>query len=210
MTAPYRTAKLTKNDKPLFVGLMSRAFARDPLFLYIFGDSEVDRKANSRMTAFLSFIFDSSFMLHEEIVGVFEHERLLGAYVVEKPSASKLMNVIGGLLLIGRLVPLLFRISSPPLGLLNAYMRITRSAAPSVPHHYLIMIGVEPEAQGKGIGGTLLLHLLHAANADQLSQGILLDTENKENVAWYRKNGFLLHRETQLHDVPVYCMLYRK
>jgi ribosomal protein S18 acetylase RimI-like enzyme len=188
---------------------MSRAFARDPLFLHLFGDSELDSRARRRVAAFVSFMFDKSFLPHEEVWGVFENESLLGTYLVEKPQASKL-NVKGLLFLILRLVPLFFQISRRALNLLNSYMRVTRSAAPSLTHHYLIMIGVTPEAQGKGIGKALLQHLLNTVHTDQKSHGVALDTENKENVHLYQRFGFTLCSETQINDLPVYCMFHPK
>ncbi|WP_246469444.1 GNAT family N-acetyltransferase [Cohnella nanjingensis] len=204
-------SKLSKSDKAFFVALMSKAFSRDPLFLYLFGDSELDNTARSRVKSFVSFMFDKSFLLHEEVWGCFENESLLGAYIVEKPRANQLQRIWGGLLLIGRLVPLLFRMSGRTLHLLNAYMRVTRSSsAPPSAHHYLIMIGVEPEIQGKGVGKALLNHLLNRVNADKTSLGVALDTENKENVYLYRRFGFALSRETSFDRLPVYCMFYQK
>ncbi|BBH23439.1 hypothetical protein Back11_47840 [Paenibacillus baekrokdamisoli] len=162
------------------------------------------------MKAFVSFMFDKSFLLHEEVWGAFENESLLGTYVVEKPHTSKLQNMGGGLLLIGRFIPLIVQMPGKTLSLLNSYMRITRSAAPLLAHHYLIMIGVNPKAQGKGIGKALLQHLLNTVNADNKSQGVALDTENKENVNLYRRFGFTLSREVQFDNLPVYCMFFQK
>ncbi|MGQ5527498.1 GNAT family N-acetyltransferase [Bacillus sp. CGMCC 1.60114] len=210
MSAPYRISKLTKREKPLFVSLMSKAFAKDPLFLHVFGDSEIDRKARNSVTAFVSFMFDKSFMLNEEVWGLYENKNLLGVYTVEKPQPSRLQNITGGALLIGRLIPLFFQLSGKTLGLLNSYMRVTRSFAPKMAHHYLIMIGVNPENQGKGIGKALLQHLLHTVHTDNKSQGVALDTENAENVSLYRRFGFALSGETQIDMVPVYCMFYQK
>ncbi|MEQ7052887.1 GNAT family N-acetyltransferase [Paenibacillaceae sp. P-4] len=209
MSTPYRVSKLAKSDKASFVKLMSGAFARDPLFLHLFGDSEFDSKASSGVTAFVTFLFEKSFLLHEEVWGYFENENLLGAYIVEKPQASMLQKM-KGVLLIAKLIPLLFQLSGSTLHLLNSYMRVTRSAAPPCAHHYLIMIGVKPGEQGKGIGKALLHHLLDKMNADVTSQGVALDTENKENVDLYRRFGFALSRETQFDHVPVFCMLYQK
>ncbi|MBP1975096.1 GNAT family N-acetyltransferase [Cohnella thailandensis] len=162
------------------------------------------------MTAFVSFMFDKSFLLHEEALGFFENEILLGAYVVEKPRADMLRSIRGGLLLIGRVLPLMFRLSWQTLRLLNGYMRVTKSAVPPRMHHYLIMIGVEPESQGKGVGKALLNHLLTTVSADRYSLGIALDTENEENIKIYRRFGFALSRETKFNDLPVYCMFYKK
>ncbi|MGG4495356.1 GNAT family N-acetyltransferase [Brevibacillus reuszeri] len=210
MRAPYRIAKLTKSDKHLFVSLMSKSFAGDPLFLHVFGDFEQDKKARSSVTAFVSFLFDKSFMLNEEVWGYYEKENLLGAYIVEQPQAGKLQMMVGGLLLIGRLIPLFFQLPRKALNLLNSYMRVTRSFAPPITHYYLVMIGVKQEAQRKGIGKTLLHHLMHTVQLDKTSHGIALDTENEDNVNLYRRFGFALNVETRVGDVPVYCMFYQK
>ncbi|MGG4441685.1 GNAT family N-acetyltransferase [Brevibacillus fortis] len=178
--------------------------------MYVFGDSQLDSKARKSVTAFLSFLFDKSFLLHEEVWGIFDNDSLLGTYVVEKPQTSKLPNIKGGFLLIGMLIPLVFQLSGKTLLLLNSYMRITRTAAPSWKHHYLIMIGVKPEAQGKGVGKTMMQHLFQTTQDDPESQGIALDTEKEENVALYQKLGFTLREQTKIDNVPVYCMVYQK
>ncbi|QOS81842.1 GNAT family N-acetyltransferase [Paenibacillus sp. JNUCC31] len=210
MSTPYTIARLTKSDKPSFVFVLSKAFARDPLFLYLFGDSEMDEKARSRVIAFVSFMFDKAFLVSEEVWGLFENECLLGAYIVEKPEKNKLQNMKEGFLLMGRFIPLFFQMSVKSLWLLNSYMRVTRSAAPRLSHHYLIMIGVIPKSQGKGIGKSLLMHLMKTINGDTHSQGIALDTENQENVNMYCKWGFTLNKEIHIDNLRVYCMFYHK
>ncbi|MFF2889296.1 GNAT family N-acetyltransferase [Paenibacillus sp. NPDC057967] len=189
---------------------MSRAFAQDPLFLHLFGNSQLDQRAKNKVTAFVSFMFDKSFFCNEEVWGIFENESLLGTYLIEKPQLNKLQNIKGVFFAIMYSILWSTRISGKTLNLLNSYMRITRSAAPSLTHHYLVMIGVKPEAQGKGLGTAMLLHLLNMVNEDDTSQGVALDTENKENIKLYRRFGFTLSRETQVNHVPVYCMFYQK
>lgn len=154
-------------------------------------------------------MFDKSFLLNEEIWGFFENEILLGTFIVEKPGISKLKRLKGAFLLIGRLLPMLFQLPVKTLSLLNSYMRITRAAAPSSPHHYLVMIGVNPEVQGMGIGTAMLRHLLQVANSDNKSHGIALDTENKENVNLYQRLGFALRHEKNINALTVYCMFYQ-
>ncbi|ANY67662.1 GNAT family N-acetyltransferase [Paenibacillus sp. BIHB 4019] len=210
MSHSYHVVRLAKSDKKSFLSVMGSAFAKDPLFIYIFGDPKLDNRARKSTQAFLSFIFDKTFLLNEEIWGIYKKESLLGAYVIETPHKSKLQQINGGLLLLGRLLPLLTRISRKSLGQLNAYMRVTRTAAPALPHHYLIMIGVKPDAQGTGIGKALLLHVLETALADDYSHGVALDTENDDNVNLYRRFAFALSQELQIGHLPVYCMFYKK
>ncbi|WP_286926444.1 MULTISPECIES: GNAT family N-acetyltransferase [Lysinibacillus] len=210
MNNSLKILRLTKADKSSFVTLMSQAFAQDPLFLHVFGNSLHNNEASSRVEVFVSFMFDKSFLLNEELWGVFENERLLGTYIVETPSSSKFQKVLGGLLVLGKLFSLLIQLPFKTLGLLNTYMRVTRASAPLYPHHYLIMIGVTPEAQGEGIGKALLHHLLANVRADSESQGVALDTENKGNVDLYRRFGFELNKEISFDELPVYCMNYKK
>lgn len=210
MSDSYTISRLTKSDKDFFVSLISRAFARDPLFLHLFGDSTLNSEARRRVAAFVSFLFDKSLMLHEEVWGYWEGERLSGAYIVEKPNASKRQIMRSALLMTARLVPLLFQLSGKTLRRLNSYMRATRAAAPPLTHHYLIMIGVQPEEQGKGIGKALLHHLLSMAVEDKESHGVALDTESENNADMYRRFGFSLSKKTQIDTLPVYCMFFEK
>lgn len=209
MSAGYSVNKLVPSDKSAFVHVMSRAFAHDPLFMHAFGNSEADEKARRRAEAFVSFMFDKSQLLGEEVWGVFDNGSLAGAYVVETPHSGRL-GLGRGLRLAGNLLRLMWRISGRSLNFLNNYMRITRSAAPPWKHHYLIMIGVAPEAQGKGLGAALLKHLLNKADTDPFSWGVALDTENRHNVPLYRKFGFNLSQLEHIGDLPVYCMASSK
>jgi len=56
------------------------------------------------------------------------------------------------------------------------------------PHWYLLALGVAPEFQRQGIGGSLLEPVLRKAN----QHGLLcyLDTESEANVAFYAKREF--------------------
>lgn len=209
MSAVNSVNKLVPSDKSAFVNVMSRAFARDPLFLHAFGNSEADEKARRRAVAFVSFMFDKSQMLGEEVWGVFDNGSLAGAYIVETPHSGRL-GFGRGLRLAGKLLPLMWRISGRSLNFLNNYMRVTRSAAPPWKHYYLIMIGVAPEAQGRGLGAALLGHLLNKADTDPFSRGVALDTENLHNLPMYRKFEFHLSQIEHIGDLPVYCMAYSK
>jgi ribosomal protein S18 acetylase RimI-like enzyme len=55
-------------------------------------------------------------------------------------------------------------------------------------HWYLWALGVEPAAQGQGIGSSLLQPVLSRADAEGLP--CYLETETERNVAFYRRHGF--------------------
>ena len=68
-----------------------------------------------------------------------------------------------------------------------------RTDAMADPHWYLAGIGVEPSAQGRGIGTALLEPGVTAAAAAGVPAVLL--TNNEANIAFYEKNGFHVVRE---------------
>jgi ribosomal protein S18 acetylase RimI-like enzyme len=56
------------------------------------------------------------------------------------------------------------------------------------PHWYLWVLGVDPGAQGQGIGGKLVAPVLDRADRD--GTPCYLETETEWNVAFYRRRGF--------------------
>ena len=56
------------------------------------------------------------------------------------------------------------------------------------PHWYLWVLGVDPDAQGQGIGGRLLKPVL--ARADESGTACYLETETESNVGFYERRGF--------------------
>jgi ribosomal protein S18 acetylase RimI-like enzyme len=55
-------------------------------------------------------------------------------------------------------------------------------------HYYLRAIGVDPDAQARGIGTSLVVPVL--AMADARGVGCFLQTATSENVSWYERFGF--------------------
>jgi GNAT superfamily N-acetyltransferase len=56
------------------------------------------------------------------------------------------------------------------------------------PHWYLSVLGVEPEVQGRGIGGLLIRPILERCDAAGLPA--YLETQKQRNVPFYERHGF--------------------
>jgi ribosomal protein S18 acetylase RimI-like enzyme len=76
------------------------------------------------------------------------------------------------------------------------------------PHWYLMVLGVDPPHQGKGVGGTLMAPALACADGDGLR--CYLETSKERNVNFYRKHGFEVHTEHDLEDGPRVWMMIRE
>lgn len=64
------------------------------------------------------------------------------------------------------------------------------------PHWYLHLLGVRPEAQGKGLSRAVLRPMFDAADGDRVP--IFLETATETNVAIYKRMGFELLGFTEL------------
>jgi ribosomal protein S18 acetylase RimI-like enzyme len=79
---------------------------------------------------------------------------------------------------------------------------------PEEAHWYLAMIGVEPMAQGKGVGAALMRH--GVARCDRERALAYLETANPRNVPLYRRFGFEVIGEIQVGAGPRMVPMLRR
>ena len=65
----------------------------------------------------------------------------------------------------------------------------------SVPHWYLLGLGVSPECQGQGIGGSLIEPILK--QADEQGLPCYLETDTSGAVRFYQRRGFEILRTSE-------------
>ena len=95
------------------------------------------------------------------------------------------------------------------MGRLLRYIDVDRKEyqkKPTMPHYYLVFLGVRPEHQGKGLGSQLLKHTLNWL--DETGLPAYLENSNKENTPLYEKHGFELFDEFKLNNgsLTEWCM----
>jgi GNAT superfamily N-acetyltransferase len=72
---------------------------------------------------------------------------------------------------------------------------------------YLAFMGVEPAAQGRGIGGQLLTAVLTQADRDGIPA--YLEASSPENQRLYQRHGFRTVRELAVADSPTIYAMWR-
>ena len=76
---------------------------------------------------------------------------------------------------------------------------------PAEPCWHLTFMGVDPSAQGRGVGSALLAAVLTRADRDHTSA--YLEASSPENRRLYERHGFLTMRELSVSDCPpIYAM----
>jgi ribosomal protein S18 acetylase RimI-like enzyme len=76
---------------------------------------------------------------------------------------------------------------------------------PQEPHWHLGPVGVERHLQGQGIGGALLRAFCQ--RVDALQAMAYLETDKRENVAFYERFGFQLKAEEPVLETPNWFMV---
>ena len=172
--------------------LLGRAFAADPFIAYLLPD------ARRRRWVFPPFF--RTVMHHAVALGTAwaseDGGRLIGAAVWFPPDASSASQFLrirtaANTAMVRCLFP---RASSRLFGAFSSLGELH----PEAPHWYLAFIGVEPGAQGRGVGRSLLEPTL--ARADREGTICYLETPFEQTHPFYRRHGFEITAE--LHPIP--------
>ncbi len=79
---------------------------------------------------------------------------------------------------------------------------------PDEPHWYLPLVGVEPNAQGNGLGGALMRHAI--TRCDREGALAYLESSNPRNISLYERHGFEALGEIQVGDGPLVTPMLRQ
>jgi ribosomal protein S18 acetylase RimI-like enzyme len=174
------------------VAVLAAAFVSNPLHMAAFGPQRLDQNRTFFRIGLRHMFIGKSFVaLVDDAVC---------AYVHFKPSPICLPSPDE--------IPLVATTLLKPLG--DAIPRVVEWFArwchldPEEPHVHLGPIGVRPEAQGKGVGTTLMNRYIEHLKRENLAG--YLETDRVENVLFYEKFGFVVQREENLIGAPTWYM----
>jgi ribosomal protein S18 acetylase RimI-like enzyme len=184
-------------------GLLARAFHADPTYALAIPDPD-------RRTHVLAWLFHKVVRYALLYGQVYTTPQLEGVACWLPPGRTKLT--------LGRLVR--SGLYATPLKMgwgayrrFDTYMgyadQLHHSHAPA-PHWYLWAVGVDPQSQGKGIGGRLIEPVLARASAD--GTACYLETGVQRNIRFYERYGFQVVGAGQVpgQGLQVWAMLQRQ
>jgi ribosomal protein S18 acetylase RimI-like enzyme len=94
------------------------------------------------------------------------------------------------------------------LGDLLATFEKMDQSHPGEAHWYLPQIGVEPNAQGRGLGAALMRHAL--ARCDRERMPAYLEASKPQNIPFYQRYGFEVIGEIQIGAAPLVTPMLRR
>jgi ribosomal protein S18 acetylase RimI-like enzyme len=190
---PATIRKLTPADADQAVEVLARAFEDDPFATWFV---RADERHAEGMRAFFALA------LHRLTFPFGE------CYVTEGVEGAALWNPPGtwnlGFLEKMRLLPQFARASSARR-LLEVFLKTNplTAAHPHDPHWYLFILGVDPPAQGRGLGRALLAPVLERCDAERLPA--YLETAKERNLGFYQSLGFAV---VGRHAIPGGPLIY--
>jgi ribosomal protein S18 acetylase RimI-like enzyme len=185
--APLATAML-----PEAARLLARAFVTNPLHVAAFG-ADVLRRNEAFFTTALSV------MKGTRLVAI-DGNRIVG--VIHWVDAPQCQFSNGEKI---RMVPGLFTgLGARSAMRILSWLSSWAAADPAEPHLHLGPIGVEPDAQGRGIGRLMMER--YCAELDASGKAGYLETDRPGNVAFYRRFEFETVRESSVLGVPNFLM----
>lgn len=194
-------AALEYGHRKLAIDLLTRAFLDDPLMSYVMDG----RKTAAQRIQGINALMDYSLAIREAynwpILGIWSEKSLKGIAVLSLP--EKLAQ--------SPQVDQKYQVVKQVLGeegsrLLETYGKFVESQRPKAVHIYLGILGVDPDAQGRGYGKRLLDAVqLYSENYPD-STGVFLDTENPRNVPFYEQSGYAVQSEHVHGKVNIWCM----
>ena len=91
---------------------------------------------------------------------------------------------------------------------LLSIFELMEQSHPEEPFWHLTVIGVDPNAQGRGLGGALMRHAV--ARCDEEEALAYLESSNPRNISLYERHGFKKLGEIQVGAAPAVMPMLRR
>jgi ribosomal protein S18 acetylase RimI-like enzyme len=187
----------TLDDVPALVPVLARAFAADPFVNWLV---RTDSRRDTGFARFFELALRHLTIPYGEVYTNDEHS---GAAAWTPPGKWH----IG----IGRQLRFVSHFAA-----ISGWSRLVKvqlatapllKAHPRVPHHYLFVLGVDPDVQGKGVGRELLAPML--ATCDRENLPAYLETATERNLGYYQSLGFAITGEHAIKAGPTIWFMTR-
>jgi ribosomal protein S18 acetylase RimI-like enzyme len=183
---------LTADQRGQAAQLLAQAFVANPLHVAVLGPNALARNEIFFRVALTTLAGDQHVAVEGDRIVGFVH--WVSAPRCQASTASKI-----------RLLPVLLR----ALGVVTTvqvvrWLSVWARYDPRESHVHLGPIGVAPAARGRGVGRELME--LFCRDVDHARAVAYLETDRKENVAFYSKFGFRVTDQAQVCGVTNYFM----
>ncbi len=186
--------RATTADVAAVADVLALAFLDDPVFAWCVPD---DSRRAAILPAFFEIVTDAV-LGYEEVYQTASGGAALwvppGEPAVPENRTASFEEALGELL-------------GADGGRTFAVVELLESNHPADPSQYLWLLGVHPEAQGRGIGSALLSTVLERCDRD--GTPAYLEATSPRNRSLYDRHGFVVQREISVDDCPPIWPMWR-
>lgn len=185
--------RLTSAQMAKAVATLTRAFSEDPFFTHVFPDAEARDPAVRwyfEATTRACIALNGAYGTLDDPIGVALWVPTGG---VIDPAIERSSGLDQRTAVFGPEADARYRI----LG--RHFTELHRRIAPT-PHRYLTLLGVDPDHQGRGVGGAVLAPGL--AEADREGLMCYTETTRPRNAPFYERHGFVVVETGSIAEVP--------
>ncbi len=185
-------------DREAVVRVLTAAFFDDPLMAWVFPRAARRRGALRRL-----FEMEAEFFLRRGLVWLSAEQQGAATWLAPGVPASLRLRTVA------RHLPAWLAAGGPwhAVHVLRAFA-LTERKHPKEPHYYLGSIGVEPAAQGQGLGGSLIEAMTERIDAEGMPTYLL--SSNARNVPLYERHGFRVTEALKIpHGGPTVWSMWR-
>jgi len=192
----------SRSDASAIGALLARAFTPDPVMVWAFPD-KVSRPRRLERLYDAIVRFEGIPMGSTLIARDTDPPRILAAAVWRPPVGRYRRSWRDGAFALEAGAAL-----GSAMGRMISLGRAVSRAHPRVPHWYLQLLGVDPDAQRSGWGSALVREQLAACDAEHMPA--CLET-TRENIPFYERLGFRVVGEITIRDdAPLQYALWRE
>jgi len=191
--------RLTTADRELVIDVLAAAFRDYPVMRFALSDAGAEY--GDQLRELIGFFCDARLTRGWPVLGIRQGQELVAAALVSEPRyVPAPPELKRKRLQVARII------GHEAFDRMAQYERQSTGHKPEEPHFFLGMIGVAPGHQGSGYGRILLEHIQAMSEADPVSIGVALSTEDPSNVPYYERVGYRVTGEADVGDIHTWSM----
>jgi GNAT superfamily N-acetyltransferase len=201
----YDVAKMRAGEEPAVIGALARAFYDDPLFGFFLPNHVRQSRA---LLAFMGANLKDARTFDETWVA--RREGKVASAAVWLPPGTYPRSARREMATLLRTTPTFVAAGRRVLASLRLLAALDRAHHHTVdgPHWYLEILGSDPSFQRTGAGSAALEPVLSRCDTEGLPA--YLETQKRENIAYYARHKFELVQQIDVRGVPPLWTLLRE
>jgi GNAT superfamily N-acetyltransferase len=196
--------ELTYEDRESVIDVLAESFRDYPFFTFAL-EGKTGSEYERSLRALIGFFVDARLMRGWPVLGIREGSTLSAAMLISDPVVTPRPDALNSVYEEVR-----SEVGNQVLARLDEFESALDACEPSAPTFFVGMVGVRPEAQGKGFGRALMEHVAKMAYDRPDSAGVTLTTETKKNLPFYQRLGYRVLGSAEVGPLTTWLMMLDK